>query len=61
MKRALLIGIDEYDRFGGLDGCVNDVNMLEPLLSRNDDDSSELRLPEAHQHDGRRHERRAAR
>ena len=39
MKRALLIGIDEYDRFGGLDGCVNDVNMLEPLLSRNDDDT----------------------
>jgi hypothetical protein len=39
MKRALLIGIDEYDRFRGLDGCVNDVDALEPLLKRNDDDS----------------------
>jgi hypothetical protein len=26
MKRALLIGIDEYDRFRGLAGCVNDVD-----------------------------------
>jgi hypothetical protein len=39
MKRALLVGIDEYDRFVGLDGCVNDVDALEPLLRRNDDDS----------------------
>jgi hypothetical protein len=39
MKRALLIGIDEYDRFRGLGGCVNDVDALEPLLRRNDDDS----------------------
>jgi hypothetical protein len=39
MKRALLVGIDDYDRFGGLDGCVNDVNRLEALFSRNDDDS----------------------
>ena len=39
MKRALLVGIDQYDRFSSLDGCVNDVNALEPLLSRNDDDS----------------------
>ena len=39
MKRALLVGIDEYDRFAGLDGCVNDVDALEPLLRRNDDDS----------------------
>ena len=39
MKRALLVGIDEYDRFSGLEGCVNDVNALEPLLRRNDDAS----------------------
>lgn len=39
MKRALLIGIDRYDNFNGLNGCVNDVDALEPLLSRNDDDS----------------------
>src|SRR5262245_1404462 len=39
MKRALLVGIDDYDRFGSLDGCVNDVNALEALLSRNEDNS----------------------
>jgi hypothetical protein len=39
MKRALLVGIDQYDNFGGLDGCVNDVNALEGLLSRNEDNS----------------------
>src|SRR5215216_4078517 len=39
MKRALLVGIDQYDSFGGLSGCVNDVNALEALLSRNEDNS----------------------
>jgi hypothetical protein len=39
MKRALLVGIDDYDRFSGLAGCVNDVNALEALLRRNDDNS----------------------
>lgn len=39
MKRALLIGINRYDSFGDLGGCVNDVDAVEPLLSRNDDDS----------------------
>jgi hypothetical protein len=39
MKRALLIGIDRYDNFQPLAGCVNDVDALEPLLSRNEDDS----------------------
>jgi hypothetical protein len=39
MKRALLIGIDSYNNFSDLGGCVNDVNALEPLLSRNEDDS----------------------
>ena len=39
MNRALLVGIDHYDSFHSLDGCVNDVNALEPLLRRNDDNS----------------------
>jgi hypothetical protein len=39
MKRALLVGIDDYDDLKSLDGCVNDVNALVPLLSRNEDDS----------------------
>jgi hypothetical protein len=39
MKRALLIGIDEYDDFDPLAGCEDDVARLHPLLSRNEDDS----------------------
>jgi hypothetical protein len=39
MKRALLVGIDDYDEMNGLNGCVNDVNALVPLLSRNENDS----------------------
>src|SRR4051794_12026554 len=39
MKRALLVGIDHYENFNDLGGCVNDVNALEPLLSRNEDDT----------------------
>ncbi len=39
MKRALLVGIDQYDNFNPLAGCVNDVVAIAPLLSRNDDNS----------------------
>ncbi len=39
MKRALLIGIDDYDLFAPLTGCVNDVTATVPLLARNEDDS----------------------
>lgn len=40
IKRALLVGIDNYKNFNNLAGCVNDVNALLPLLARNEDDSS---------------------
>jgi hypothetical protein len=39
MKRALLVGIDEYDMAPRLSGCVNDVAAVRPLLARNADDS----------------------
>jgi hypothetical protein len=39
MKRALLVGIDEYDRAPSLAGCVNDVDAVRPLLARNADGS----------------------
>jgi hypothetical protein len=39
MKRALLVGIDDYDYVSPLTGCVNDVNALMPLLARNEDNS----------------------
>jgi uncharacterized caspase-like protein len=37
MKRALLVGIDEYEHFSTLSGCVNDVTALTPLLARHED------------------------
>jgi hypothetical protein len=39
MKRALLVGIDHYEHFSDLSGCVNDTTALRPLLERNDDSS----------------------
>lgn len=39
VKRALLVGVDRYANFSNLDGCVNDVCALEPLLDGNDDDT----------------------
>lgn len=39
MKRALLVGIDEYWAFPSLAGCVNDVAAIEPLLAQNEDGS----------------------
>lgn len=36
MRRALIIGIDEY-RSAPLQGCVNDANRLEQVLSRHHD------------------------
>ncbi len=39
MKRALLVGIDDYTNFNQLAGCVNDVTALAPLLARHEDAS----------------------
>jgi hypothetical protein len=36
MRRALCVGIDEYD-FGPLNGCVNDAERMHKLLSRHYD------------------------
>jgi hypothetical protein len=37
VKRALLVGVDDYANFNPLAGCVNDVHAIEPLLARNED------------------------
>lgn len=37
MNRALLVGIDRYEYFSDLGGCVNDAQALMPLLARNED------------------------
>jgi Caspase domain len=38
VRRALIVGIDEYP-FAPLAGCVNDATAMDGLLARNDDDS----------------------
>lgn len=38
-QRALLVGINDYDNFGNLTGCVRDATAMEGLLARNEDGS----------------------
>lgn len=39
-KRALLVGIDKYDKFFNLTGCVADATAMEQRLRRNEDHSA---------------------
>ncbi|GAA3944023.1 caspase family protein [Chitinophaga oryziterrae] len=39
MRRALVVGIDEYPGSARLNGCVNDATSIEQLLSFNEDGS----------------------
>jgi Caspase domain len=39
LRRALLVGINNYDNFSPLGGCISDVNALEPLLAKHEDGS----------------------
>lgn len=38
-KRALIVGINHYDRISSLNGCVPDATAMEEVLSRHGDDS----------------------
>jgi hypothetical protein len=38
-RRALIVGIDHYDHFPSLNGCVADANGIASLLRRNSDES----------------------
>jgi hypothetical protein len=38
-RRALLIGIDDYDNISSLRGCVNDAREMSTVLERNEDGS----------------------
>lgn len=38
-KRALIVGIDDYDNVNSLSGCVNDANNMKEVLERNEDGS----------------------
>lgn len=37
MRKALIVGIDYYDKIGGLNGCVNDANAVNSMLARHSD------------------------
>lgn len=39
MKRALVIGINDYEKIQPLRGCVNDAKSISMLISKNDDGS----------------------
>ena len=36
LRRALLVGIDTYDNFNPLGGCVKDVHRVQPLLAKHE-------------------------
>jgi hypothetical protein len=38
-KRALLVGIDNYDKVSSLSGCINDAVAMKEVLERNEDGS----------------------
>ncbi|HJX97094.1 MAG TPA: caspase family protein, partial [Candidatus Acidoferrum sp.] len=37
MRKALVVGIDHYDKIGSLYGCVNDAHSVKTVLERNSD------------------------
>lgn len=39
MKKALIVGIDNYQEVSDLNGCVNDAHAVANVLSRNADGS----------------------
>jgi len=39
MRRALVVGIDHYDKISSLTGCVNDAHAVKAMLDRNADGS----------------------
>jgi len=38
-KKALVVGVDKYDKFGSLSGCVSDAKSLGALLETHSDDT----------------------
>src|SRR5688500_2367423 len=38
-RRALIIGLSQYDTLNALTGCVNDAQLLDRVLSRHEDGS----------------------
>lgn len=45
MRKALIVGIDHYQTFTSLSGCVNDANAVADVLARNADRSPNFTTP----------------
>lgn len=39
MRKALVVGINDYDTCGNLNGCVKDATLMAEVLSKNEDES----------------------
>ncbi len=47
MKKALIVGIDNYDHVGSLSGCVSDASSVRAILERNADGSPNFVTPKS--------------
>ncbi len=45
MRKALIVGIDHYDRIGSLSGCVNDAHSVRSVLERHADGTVNFATP----------------
>lgn len=45
MRKALIVGIDHYDRIGALSGCVNDAYAVKSVLERHADGTVNFAAP----------------
>jgi hypothetical protein len=46
MRKALIVGIDYYDRIGSLSGCVNDAHVVKAALERHSDGRLNFATPQ---------------
>jgi Caspase domain len=46
MRKALIVGIDHYERISGLSGCVNDAHAVKRVLERNSDGTLNFAAPQ---------------
>ncbi|WP_278254969.1 caspase family protein [Streptomyces sp. CA-256286] len=64
MRKALIVGIDYYEKISSLNGAVNDAHSVKTTLERNADGNSQFRATEPHDEHRPgigRHSRRTAR
>ena len=45
MRKALIVGIDHYERIGSLSGCVNDAHSVKAMLGRHADGTVNFATP----------------